>query len=81
MDAASNETLTLANLGPGQSGRVVKVEDDPIGHNLAAMGLVKGTIVSVERAAPMGNPRIYTVMGYRLSLRNEDARKVLLRPC
>lgn len=79
MQNSSADTFTLAELGPGQSGCVVKIEDDTIGHNLAAMGLVKGTTVSVERSAPMGNPRIYSVMGYRLSLRNEDASKVLLR--
>jgi Fe2+ transport system protein FeoA len=26
----------------------------------------------------MGNPRIYVIKGYQLSLRNEDARKVTL---
>jgi ferrous iron transport protein A len=79
MHNAHSGALTLADLGPGQSGCVVKVDDDALGHNLAAMGLVKGATVSVDRTAPMGNPRIYALQGYRLSLRNEDARKVLLR--
>jgi ferrous iron transport protein A len=79
MQNSQNDTLTLADLSPGQSGCVVKVDDDSLGHNLAAMGLVRGTTVSLNRTAPMGNPRIYAVKGYQLSLRNEDARKVLLR--
>ncbi len=73
------DAMTLADLSPGQTGCVIKVDDDALGHNLAAMGLVKGATVSVDRTAPMGNPRIYALKGYRLSLRNEDARKVLLR--
>ena len=35
--------------------------------------------ITLERAAPMGDPRAYSLMGYRLSLRNKDARNVLLR--
>ncbi|CAA6606525.1 Fe2+ transport system protein A [Rhodospirillaceae bacterium LM-1] len=79
MQNSQMEALTLADLGPGQSGCVVKVADDALGHNLAAMGLVRGATVSLNRTAPMGNPRIYAIKGYQLSLRNEDARKVLLR--
>ena len=43
------------------------------------MGVVSGVEVSLEHTAPMGDPRVYTILGYNLSLRNEDARKVMLK--
>ncbi len=78
MEDFQGNAMTLADLKLGQSGCVVKVDDDALGHNLASMGLVRGATVSLSRTAPMGNPRIYVIKGYQLSLRNEDARKVTL---
>ncbi|CAK0765655.1 ferrous iron transport protein A [uncultured Gammaproteobacteria bacterium] len=74
-------TLTLADLVAGQRGIVVGFDGkgSELGRRLTAFGLVRGTEITVDRTAPMGNPRAYTLLGYRLSLRNEDARSVLLR--
>ena len=72
--------MTLADLGLGQRGIVVGLgdADDTQKRRLTAFGLVRGTEITVDRAAPMGNPRAYALLGYRLSLRNEDARAILL---
>jgi len=73
--------MTLADLGAGQRGIVVGIadSDQTLKRRLTAFGLVRGTEITLDRAAPMGNPRAYTVMDYHLTLRNEDARSVLLR--
>ena len=73
--------VTLADLVAGQRGIVVGIadRDETLKRRLTAFGLIRGTEVTLDRAAPMGNPRAYTLMGYHLSLRNEDARNVLLR--
>jgi len=73
--------VTLADLGAGQRGIVVGVGvgDETLKRRLTAFGIVRGTEITLDRAAPMGNPRAYSLLGYRLSLRNEDARAILLR--
>ncbi len=40
------------------------------------MGLTPGSVVEVERIAPMGDPIEVKVRGYHLSLRKEDAEKI-----
>jgi len=87
MTAPGSETtspsaaMTLADLGFGQRGIVVGMgeADATQKRRLTAFGLVRGTEISLDRAAPMGNPRAYSLLGYRLSLRNEDARTILLQ--
>jgi len=37
------------------------------------MGFLPGTVVKVERRAPMGDPTVYELRGYRLALRRESA--------
>ena len=73
--------ITLADLVSGQRGIVVGVDrlDDTTKRRLTAFGVVRGTEIMLDRTAPMGNPRTYNLLGYQLSLRNEDARCVLLR--
>ncbi|MEI8395111.1 MAG: FeoA family protein [Rhodospirillaceae bacterium] len=72
---------TLADLGTGEKGIVVGIglADDTLKRRLNAFGIIRGTEIVLDRTAPMGNPRTYTLLGYRLSLRNEDARNILMR--
>jgi ferrous iron transport protein A len=44
------------------------------------MGFVPGTVVEVARKAPLGDPVEYKVMNSSVSLRNDLASKVLVRP-
>jgi ferrous iron transport protein A len=73
--------LTLADLTSGQRGIVVgfAATNETLKRRLTALGVIRGTEIILDRTAPMGNPRAYSLMGYQLSLRNEDARSVLLR--
>ena len=72
---------TLADLRPGQKGQVLRLPDEPIGNNLAALGLVRGAIVTLGRMAPLGDPRTYSLLGYQLSLRETEARLVKIKIC
>ena len=72
--------VTLAELGPGETGVVNRIDGEAaLKRRLNALGMVKGIEISLEHTAPMGDPRAYTLMGYQLSLRNEDARKIVLQ--
>ena len=48
----------------------------PLRLRLLDMGLIRGTKLSVYRAAPMGDPIEIRLRGYSLTLRKEDARNV-----
>jgi len=72
--------MTLADLKPGQNG-IIKgiVGDIGLKRRLAALGLVNGTSVLLGNVAPIGDPRVYQLLHYALSLRNEEAQKVYLQ--
>ncbi len=71
---------TLADLTMGQNGIVQSITGDAkFRRRLSALGLVSGTRVSLSNTAPLGNPRAYEVFDYLLSLRNEEADRVVLR--
>lgn len=78
MDAITS-LLTLRTLQRGDTGVIERIDGHgPIKQRLAEMGFTKGATVSLAHTAPFGNPRTYLVRGYRISLRNEDADKVIL---
>jgi len=66
-------TLALGSMSPGQKVRIVKVRGRGAAANrIRAMGITPGTVVEVERVAPMGDPVDIRIRGYHLSLRKED---------
>ncbi len=72
---------SLANLVPGERGRVKNIEGAArIHQRLAEMGLVPGVSVEMVRVAPLGDPMEIRVQDYRLSLRKADAASVLIEP-
>jgi len=72
---------TLADLDPGERAIIQSVKGDPaLKRRLSVLGLVRGTEVALDFAAPLGDPRAYSVLGYQISLRNEEARMVFLQP-
>ena len=62
----------------GESGRIVKVlGEGKVRHRLFDMGLTPGAEVYLRKKAPMGDPLEFTVRGYELSLRKDEAQYVL----
>ena len=69
--------MTLDELKPGQRGTILKIlGDGPLVQRLMALGLLEGSEVSMTRRALGGDPVEVQVMGYALSLRREEARRV-----
>ncbi len=72
---------TLADLPPGSQGIVVSVDQaGSISRRLQDLGLLPNTPVKVLRRAPLGDPVVYELRGYRLCLRRGDAARVRVRP-
>ena len=79
-NSAHISVSALAELNPGERGIIDRITAEaPLKRKLSALGIVKGKEISLGHTAPMGDPRAYFLLGYQLSLRNEDARKILLR--
>jgi len=69
--------MTLRDLGVGKSGRVLAVGGEKaLRRRLLEMGLTPRTVVTVKKAAPMGDPIELLLRGYVLSLRLSDAGKI-----
>ncbi|MBQ9185125.1 MAG: ferrous iron transport protein B [Bacteroidales bacterium] len=69
--------MLLAELGTGSTGVIAKVN----GHGsfrkrLIEMGFIAGKKVKVVLNAPLQDPIEYEIMGYKLSLRREEARMI-----
>lgn len=68
---------TLAEMAPGDRGKVVKVAGDPeAARRLMEMGLMRGTSVEVMRVAPLGDPLEVRVRGFMLTLRRTEAEHI-----
>jgi len=77
--ANPSDKARLSDLAPGEKGRVLKVGGvGAIRKRLVEMGVVTGTIVEVEKLAPLGDPIDVKVKGYHLSLRKEEAAGILV---
>jgi len=69
--------VQLNQLNPGQAGIIVRVNGQAAARRrLLEMGLVRGETIFVERVAPLGDPVEFTIMGYHLSLRRQDAANI-----
>ena len=69
--------MTLKEMKPGQSGKVVSIgESGQLKRRIMDMGITKGVSVSVRKVAPLGDPVELTVRGYELSIRKEDAAAI-----
>jgi len=68
---------TLADLAAGQTATVVEVSgDDSIAVRLMEMGVIEGEPVKLIGRAPMGDPLEVLIRGYRLSLRQIEAKRI-----
>ena len=71
--------MTLRELSVGKSGRVVTVGGEKaLRHRLLDMGITPRTIITVKKTAPMGDPIELLLRGYVLTLRLEDAEKIMI---
>jgi len=70
-------TKLLSELKPKEKGKVVKVGGKGgVYRRILDMGVVSGTLVEVQRVAPMGDPIEIRVKGYNLTLRTEEAANI-----
>ena len=74
---------TLFDLTSGETARIVRIRNTGpkgIRQRLLDMGVTRGTVVRVERHAPMGDPVEIAILNYRLALRMNEAREIEVEP-
>ncbi|MBP1765315.1 MAG: FeoA family protein [Firmicutes bacterium] len=65
---------TLDSLLPGETGVINRVTGiGPVKRRIVDMGLVAGTLVRVQKYAPLGDPMEIKVKNFNLSLRKAEA--------
>ncbi|AKB20105.1 MULTISPECIES: ferrous iron transport protein A [unclassified Methanosarcina] len=70
---------TLNMLETGQKARVIQVRGGgSFRKRLLDMGMVPGTVLSVTKKAPLGDPVDFKLKGYNLSLRKAEAEAVVV---
>lgn len=73
------ESKTLDNFKPGESLIVTRVAGKLIiKKRLLNMGVLPGTKIYIERAAPFGDPIEIKIRGFRLSLRKDEAKSIFV---
>lgn len=80
MSDASDTSVPLAVLSPGQKGRISKI-DLPGSQRgrVMEMGMTNGTLVEVVKIAPLGDPVEYKVRGGHISLRKAEAASIFVQ--
>lgn len=73
-------SMTLDAVPVGSKAEIVSLKGDSgFRRRAAEMGLTKGSVLEVERIAPLGDPLDLKVKGYHLSLRKAEASNVVVK--
>ncbi len=76
-----DETQNLGILQKGQIGLITGLAKNcgrEVRQRLLDLGFVRGSEIIVQNISPLGNPIAYNIHDTLISLRNEDAVKVLI---
>ena len=80
LDPTLGETMSLASLGSGERGIIVKITGTGnVARQLKESGADVGNIIEVEEVDVVGEFIKAKVVGYHLDLRKEDAEKVIVK--
>lgn len=74
---SSENNKYLSSLKPGEQGIITKVKGyGAFRKRITEMGFVPGVTVTVIKMAPLGDPIELEIMGYRISLRRNEANLI-----
>lgn len=71
---------TLAEMSIGESGVVDSIKITGIlRKRLIDMGLTKGSTVTIEKVAPLGDPIDVKVKDFHIAIRKSDAKNIIIK--
>jgi len=69
--------MLLSEMKEGQSARIVKIGGNgALRRRILEMGLVRDSVIHVEKYAPLKDPLELVIKGYHISLRVEEAARI-----
>ncbi len=72
--------IRLRDMKKNQSGEIIAIKaGGEMGRRMREMGLVPGTVVTIQGRAPLYDPVALRVMGSTLTLRNSEADHIVVR--
>ena len=69
----------LSDIAIGKVSVVKSIEDPELAQKLLEMGCTPGEKIIVQRKAPFADPIAIVVSGFMLSIRKEDAEKIIVK--
>jgi Fe2+ transport system protein FeoA len=83
MDSKQNgitkKQITLRDYTQGQKGTIIAVlGEGKFKKRIVEMGFIKGAEVYVEKYAPLRDPIEFIIKGYHVSLRRDEAEKIVM---
>jgi DtxR family Mn-dependent transcriptional regulator len=74
--------IPLSRLEKGEVGIIVRVNSrGALRQRLLDMGVVTGEEIRLKHKAPFGDPLEFTLKGYQISLRKEEAAEIMVEVC
>ncbi len=70
--------MTLDELKENESAQIVQILDEQLEESLLNMGFIVGEDVKLDRIAPLKDPILITSGLNYISIRKEDAKKILI---
>ena len=71
--------MKLTELKIGQKAKIVSINTKGlIRRRLMDMGVIAGTVIEVEKVAPLGDPIDIVIKNYHLSLRKTEAETIIV---
>jgi len=78
-DKEINSIKTLDELKNGEKGKIISFSDKgdvELKRHLLGMGFVKGSQITLEKVAPLGDPIKLRLKGYSICLRKNEAENI-----
>ena len=74
-----NKPVKLSDLKVGTKAKILKITDTGVlKSKLLGLGFVKGEILKIEKVAPLGSPFDVLIKNTHVSLRKEEAEKIIV---
>ena len=78
-NGGTEKQFTLKDYMQGQKGRIIAIlGEGKFKKRIVEMGFIKGAEVYVEKYAPLRDPIEFIIKGYHVSLRGDEAEKILM---
>ncbi len=75
-----NSVTTLDKIPIGEKAEIQKIRRNPLlARRFCEMGGISGTIVRVEKVAPLGDPISIKIKGSEISIRKEEAQNIIVK--